>query len=302
MERFVQRLRKILNFQEENNVYLTVPTKDSFHCYSKKNEVMSILMQSITFMDLYKQINYKKVTSTLKEEDLLIIPIIDSIINMEHVEFALKNYPYFSDYLISASVDFYNASVLEKIAQIKALKEEEKQFLLEVVPPFQEDLDFYDKKIDIEILYLYYKNIEVFYEIRNFPFMKESIIDQIVGFLKNLYHYDHEDYINIVLSLALIDYKYSTNLLKEEKYPDISNGRKKTIYRINLFEESEIGDIVNYSIFDDYYLFELLDTYIYTRSKHKKEIEYKVEYNNIEIEKNKELVKKYEERIKKYGK
>ena len=32
----------------------------------------------------------------------------------------------------------------------------------------------------------------------------------------------------------------------EEKYPDISNGRKKTIYRINLFEESEVGDIINY--------------------------------------------------------
>lgn len=297
MERFVQKLRETLELQIRENGFLCTPLVQSLNSNLTINKVYTLFMESVMFCDLYKKINYKKVTSTLTEEDLRIIPMIDSITKIEHVHDALISCPGFSDHLVKATIDFYNATILEKIAQLKALKMEDKQFLLEEFPPFKEDLDIYDKQVDIEVLYLYYKNLEKFYEVKELPFMKDSIIDQMVGFIKSLYYYDEENFIALVLRLALLDYKYTSVFLKEEKYPSIADGRKKSLYRSNLFEEGSMNDMLKYAILDDYYLAELIDTYLYTRDKHKKEDLYKEESKNIDTEKAKEKVKTIEERL-----
>lgn len=298
MERFVQNLRKTLESQIKETGALRIPLVTALNSELSIINVYTLFIESVMFCDLYKKINYKKVTSTLTDEDLRLIPIVDSITKIEHVHEALKTNPGFIEHLIKATTNFYNATIIEKISQLKALKQEDKHFLLEQFPPFQEDLDFYDKKVNIEILYLYYKNIEKFYKVQGYPFMKDSIIDQMVGFIKSLYHYDEENFIYITLKLALLDYKYTQELLKEENYPKIADGRKKSLYRLNLFEEGSMKEMMNYAILDDYYLFELIDTYLYTRDKHETEESYKEETNNIKTEKVLEKVKTIEERIK----
>lgn len=301
MERHVQRLREIISSEIEETGELTLSIEQYLDKSPTIDNVRTLFVESTTFIDLYKKINYKKVTSTLTEEDLLTIPIIDSIIEVEHIHEVVINQPVFFEKMLDATYEFYNATILEKIAQLKALSIEDKQFLLEMIPSFQEDLDFYDQKVELEIFYLYYKTLETFYHSKQLPFMKDSIIDQIVNFIKNLYHYDQENFIHVVLELALIDYKFSNIFLKCEKYPGIANGRRKTMYRINIFEEGTEKDILDYAILDDYYLFEVIDTYLFTRNSHTKEENYKASYETIEVKKAKEKIKKIEERMKRYG-
>lgn len=301
MGKYVQEFRKIISSRIEKTGELDVLIEAHLDTCPNKDKVRTLLIESITFMDLYKKINYKKVTSTLTQEDLLIIPIIDSIIKTEHIHDALIKQPGFLENMLDATYEFYNATILEKYAQIKSLTQEDKEFLLEITPPFQEDLDKYDIKIDIENFYKFFKSLEIFYNKKRLPFMKESVIDQIVGFIKNLYHFDEENFIYIVLKLSLIDYKFSLSELFEETYPDIANGEKKMLRRVNLFEEGSEKDILDYALLDDYYLFELIDVYIHTRNIHFTDETYEDYKALIEPEKSKERIKKIEERVRNYG-
>lgn len=301
MENYVEQFRKNISAQidaKETINFILVPNLNQT---SNIHKARTLLLETITFMDLYKMINYKKATTSLTTKDFRLMPIIDSIFETNHIHELVLMQPGILQILLESSYNFHKATILEKISQIKALNLEDRNFLLELTPCFQQDLDTYDGNIKIETLYDYYQDIKKFYKDQEMIFMLESIIDQIVGFLKNLHHYDEESFIQMVFSLSIIDYKYASYLLKNDKYPNIANGKNKAKFRINLFEEGREKDILDYALLDEYYLFELIDMYLMTRSLYPSEKMYELEYKYMDI-KAKEKVKKIEERLKKYGK
>lgn len=299
MENYVKQFRKIISNNIDTTGQIGVVLDYNLDYCPNINKVRTLLIETITFMDLYKRLNYKKVTSALTENDLLLLPVIDSVVKVKEIHEMILNNPNTLKALLEASYNFHKATILEKISQIKALNREERNFLLELTPCFQEDLDTYDGNIKIETFYNYYKNLHKFYMDNKMPFMMESVIDQIVGFLKNLHHYDEENFIQIVLSLSIIDYKYASYFLKTDEYPKIANGERKAMSRINLFEEGGEKDILDHALLDDYYLYELLDMYLMTRNLHPEEEMYELEYRQIDT-KAKQKVKTIEERIKRY--
>lgn len=301
MENYVEQFRKNISAQIDAKETINLILNPDLNHSSSINKARTLLFETITFMDLYKAMNYKKATTSLTEKDFLLMPIVDSIIETNHIHELILIQPGILPILLESSYNFHKATILEKISQIKALNSEDRNFLLELTPCFQQDLDTYDGNIKIETLYDYYQDIKKFYKDQKMIFMLESIIDQMVGFLKNLHHYDEENFIQMVFSLSIIDYKYASCLLKNDKYPSVANGKNKAIFRVNIFEEGREKDILDYALLDEYYLSELIDMYLMTRSLYPSEKIYELEYKHIDI-KAKEKVKKIEERLKKYGK
>ncbi len=302
MEGMNQRLRKLLYEKiklEQKEMIILFPEK--LNKLPKEDQVMYTLLESVSFMDLYKKIHYKIITNTLTEEDLLILPRMDATLYFEDIHTGIFCDTLFSTMLLDASVDFYNATTLEKIAQIKSMGLEDKTFLKELVPSFEEDLQMYDKKVNIETYYQYMKEIETYYEKKGLAIMSETMIAQVVSFIKNLYCWDQQNTVDNILELALIDYSYSKYFLKKEEYPDVANGRRKAIKRVNLFEEGTEKQIIEYALLDEYYLFELIDTYFYGRDSHFKEATFQAEVEVGVCDENikdnvKEKIKKIEER------
>jgi hypothetical protein len=264
MENKNQIIRRYLEKLSKNGI-ITFSIPESLENLKLKDKIFYIMIEEVTFIDLYKQINYQIQTQNLTENDLKILPWIDGIYEFKDIHTSIIKNPLILEYLLDSSYNFYNACILEKLAQIKALPCEDKEFLLEICPSFIEDLNMYDIKIELENYYKYFMGIDNFYNKQDSLYFHETTLSQIAAFIKSLYIYDNENSIDNILKLAYIDYSYSKFLLNKDEYPDIANGRRKALMRINLYEEASERQIVEYAILDEYYLKELLDTYIFGR-------------------------------------
>lgn len=290
--RINQKIREFLYKKSKNgDCFLFFP--EDLNKTSPDKSIFTSLLEGVIFVDLYKELHYKNITNKMTSKDYELLAVVDSIINFEDIHKHILTNGIFADSLFNASVNFYNASGLEKIAQVKSLKDDDKIFLKEILPSFDEDLEFYNRKIELETYFNYISKIKDYHERKKIAFNKETIIEQIVAFIKNLYSWDSENAIKNILDLALIDYKYSKQFLKLHKYPKVGNGKYKAELRIKRLENTEIEEIIAYAITDEYYLEELLDTYFYVRKQHIKAEEFEAVTECIEID------EKVTEKIKK---
>jgi hypothetical protein len=302
MERINRQFRKLLYEKAKKQGIIDIYFPRHLKDVSKEEQIKYILYESVAFMDLYKNMHYKVITNTLKEMDLEILPIVDAIISFEEIHECLCYNKHFLSMLANAPIEFYNATILEKIAQVKSMGSEDKNFLEEITPNFKEDIEFYDKQVSLETYYTYFINLQKKYEKQGINIMPETIIAQIESFIKQLYSWDFKNCINNILELAFIDYIYSLKYLQEKEYPDVANGKQKAIKRTKIYEETTEEELINQALIDEYYLFEIIDTYLYSREFHKslesyqKEVETLTKDTNCQV---KEKIKKQTERWEK---
>jgi hypothetical protein len=297
MERMNQQFRKILYEQAKKQRIIDIFFPKSLKDVSMEEQVMYTLFESVAFIDLYKDIHYKVVTNTLTEKELAILPRMDAILTFEDIHEGICCDRIFFSMLLNAPIEFYNATILEKIAQVKSMGREDQNFLEEITPNFREDIEVYGKQVKLETYYKYFINLQKEYEKKGLNIMPETIIAQVVSFIKNLYCWDQKNCMDNILELAFLDYSYSLEYAKEKEYPDVANGKRKAIKRINLYEEGTESQIISQALLDEYYLSEIVDTYFYSREFHKTEESYKKEVEMLEKDaKVKEKVKKITER------
>ncbi len=228
-----------------------------------------MMIEQVTFMDLYKQMQYKLRMQDLVEKDFRLSPWVDGIYDLDCIHQVMISDPSFLKACLDASSHFYNANALEKFAQVKSMSEADRKILLHICPNFEEDLQVYDRTIYLEDYYKYFSRIADFYDEEQLAYCHETIEKQIGHFIQNLYTYDKKNSVRNILELSVIDYEWTKEFIHIGEYPDIASGRQNAMHRINFFESSEDDELIERSLFDMAYLTDLLDTYFYVREIYK---------------------------------
>lgn len=239
----------------------------------KEEQVLYTAIEMVSFMDLFKQIRYHMVTHSLSKFEIKVLPQIERIIVFSDIQKEILNNPELFGMMLDASRRFHESSALEKLGEIKSMSLGDRNFLTEICPSFQDELNKLDIPVTLNWYFNYLKKITSYYEKEGCTDLELTFIVEISYFLKNLFLWDRKNAVENILDLSLIDYLCSKKY-NEETYPDIANGYKKAMKRRNLFEHSKEEEIIQHALNDEYYLPELLDCFIHERKAYQSEEEF----------------------------
>ena len=260
----LEKIRQILKKENDLQGEIELIFEDKL---TNETRVKYMLLESVLFLDLYKMIRYKQLTNTITEFDLQILPHLEKITIFNQIHKTIIENPAFLAASISSVLDFKESTALEKYASVKTIKEEDKNFLLEIIPLSNEDFDKYGKVLDLEDYYKYYKKIKKYY--KNIDIKDEIIINQLTSFVRLLYPYCMEEMKNLINELSKIDFEVFNNQEETLKKEQVGNGFRKAKKRFELYKIFTEQEKIEYALKDEYYLTELFETYMWLRDKYK---------------------------------
>ena len=260
----LEKIRQILKKENDLQGEIELIFEDKL---TNETRVKYMLLESVLFLDLYKMIRYKQLTNTITEFDLQILPHLEKITTFNQIHKTIIENPAFLAASISSVLDFKESTALEKYASVKTIKEEDKNFLLEIIPLSNEDFDKYGKVLDLEDYYKYYKKIKKYY--KNIDIKDEIIINQLTSFVRLLYPYCMEEMKNLINELSKIDFEVFNNQEETLKKEQVGNGFRKAKKRFELYKIFTEQEKIEYALKDEYYLTELFETYMWLRDKYK---------------------------------
>lgn len=263
----LEKIRQILKKENDLQGEIELIFEDKLDKLTNETRVKYMLLESVLFLDLYKMIRYKQLTNTITEFDLQILPHLEKITTFNQIHKTIIENPAFLAASISSVLDFKESTALEKYASVKTIKEEDKNFLLEIIPLSNEDFDKYGKILDLEDYYKYYKKIKKYY--KNIDIKDEIIINQLTSFVRLLYPYCMEEMKNLINELSKIDFEVFNNQEETLKKEQVGNGFRKAKKRFKLYKIFTEQEKIEYALKDEYYLTELFETYMWLRDKYK---------------------------------
>ena len=263
----LEKIRQILKKENDLQGEIELIFEDKLDKLTNETRVKYMLLESVLFLDLYKMIRYKQLTNTITEFDLQILPHLEKITIFNQIHKTIIENPAFLAASISSVLDFKESTALEKYASVKTIKEEDKNFLLEIIPLSNEDFDKYGKVLDLEDYYKYYKKIKKYY--KNIDIKDEIIINQLTSFVRLLYPYCMEEMKNLINELSKIDFEVFNEQEETLKKEQVGNGFRKAKKRFELYKIFTEQEKIEYALKDEYYLTELFETYMWLRDKYK---------------------------------
>lgn len=263
----LEKIRQILKKENDLQGEIELIFEDKLDKLTNETRVKYMLLESVLFLDLYKMIRYKQLTNTITEFDLQILPHLEKITTFNQIHKTIIENPAFLAASISSVLDFKESTALEKYASVKTIKEEDKNFLLEIIPLSNEDFDKYGKILDLEDYYKYYKKIKKYY--KNIDIKDEIIINQLTSFVRLLYPYCMEEMKNLINELSKIDFEVFNKQEETLKKEQVGNGFRKAKKRFELYKIFTEQEKIEYALKDEYYLTELFETYMWLRDKYK---------------------------------
>ena len=263
----LEKIRQILKKENDLQGEIELIFEDKLVKLTNETRVKYMLLESVLFLDLYKMIRYKQLTNTITEFDLQILPHLEKITIFNQIHKTIIENPAFLAASISSVLDFKESTALEKYASVKTIKEEDKNFLLEIIPLSNEDFDKYGKVLDLEDYYKYYKKIKKYY--KNIDIKDEIIINQLTSFVRLLYPYCMEEMKNLINELSKIDFEVFNEQEETLKKEQVGNGFRKAKKRFELYKIFTEQEKIEYALKDEYYLTELFETYMWLRDKYK---------------------------------
>lgn len=263
----LEKIRQILKKENDLQGEIELIFEDKLDKLTNETRVKYMLLESVLFLDLYKMIRYKQLTNTITEFDLRILPHLEKITTFNQIHKTIIENPAFLAASISSVLDFKESTALEKYASVKTIKEEDKNFLLEIIPLSNEDFDKYGKILDLEDYYKYYKKIKKYY--KNIDIKDEIIINQLTSFVRLLYPYCMEEMKNLINELSKIDFEVFNEQEETLKKEQVGNGFRKAKKRFELYKIFTEQEKIEYALKDEYYLTELFETYMWLRDKYK---------------------------------
>ena len=263
----LEKIRQILKKENDLQGEIELIFEDKLDKLTNETRVKYMLLESVLFLDLYKMIRYKQLTNTITEFDLQILPHLEKITIFNQIHKTIIENPAFLAASISSVLDFKESTALEKYASVKTIKEEDKNFLLEIIPLSNEDFDKYGKVLDLEDYYKYYKKIKKYY--KNIDIKDEIIINQLTSFVRLLYPYCMEEMKNLINELSKIDFEVFNEQEETLKKEQVGNGFRKAKKRFELYKIFTEQEKIEYALKDEYYLTELFESYMWLRDKYK---------------------------------
>ncbi len=268
---FNQSIREKINSIVEKNLLVGVSTKEGIdkimdYVYSledsneKSLEIYREFFMGVVYLDAYKMFAYRQREGIATEEDIDIFFQLWNIVDFNDLLAEISANIGLFNTMIKASYDFYNLNELGKVILVRSLSPSENKKLKEIFPCHELDLDTYNEDVTIDKVVksireqsrLYKQTIMI-----NFP---EGIVYSVEGFMHNLFKVDQKNAKELILQLALIDYrasKYLVNLVEDNKVLK---------EHIEVYEKNSVDEIVRMLLQDSEFLMDaiymLIDLYV----------------------------------------
>ncbi len=225
----------------------------------------------IGFLDTWKILNDKILSNNLSEEDLLLSEKINNIRSFEDLISEVENNQTLLSIFCKNIVDFYKMNPLKKIEITKKINLADYHFLKHEFSNFYIDYNEFNSNVDVNVnllanFYSSYLNIydSMAEDDEEIDGEKSRILmNQIMGFLKNMYAFDKDSYELCMKEIIIQDYKWLTYFTKNKFYYDLIM-QDECDYRTFLVESNNLDELVEETVWDEDYFNSLIDSMILT--------------------------------------
>lgn len=228
-------------------------------------KIYTYLEIAVYFCDLYVMLTHKKKENLLTQEDYADFMVIDLITSFEELEEEMMMIPSFLEDCMEKSNEFYQLSFFGKANVFRHLSEEDHTFLSTINPFYLEEKEFYQREIT-EKDYLYHYETEMHKIQTNEQtagVVSEHVIEEMIGFLKHLASENYENYMNNVKTFLIYHYEWSKYFVTHKEMMDPTE--KETFESaVEIFETYSIPELAEELLYNDNYLFQIVDFYIAT--------------------------------------
>lgn len=227
---------------------------------SKETEIIKTMYLSILYLDSYKLLLYKQKHGINKPIETEYLYKIDSITSFYNLIYTLENDPDLFCKMIEETYNYEESNGLTKRIMIKSLSQTEKEKITEITSLHELDEEQTKEELSLEKIIKNLKSQNKYYnKVMTIKF-DEGIALQTSGLIKELYTINPNDIRNLIIQLAIKDYKISKYIVDKIK------DNEKIKYRINKYETLSINQIIEFIIKEDEILidiiYQLIDLYI----------------------------------------
>lgn len=175
--------------------------KTSILLNSRKDIAISSAILSVIFLDTYKELTYSIRNQIASDTEYELYSLICQFKSFDDIKEFYKNEEELILDGIYYTKDFYNSTELKQISVMRCLTEADNDYLSELVPIHNEDLDSYDFVITKDFLYDYYLDSLEYLKDENGHVDDIGVVLSISGFLKGQAIDNFDEVAKIVASI-----------------------------------------------------------------------------------------------------
>lgn len=239
---FADRIYELLEYYD-NDFYAK-----NFDAVALYSNTIAHTVASVAFLDSYKFLKYSCDNIFITNYDMLKLDLLNSVrdVNQLYDCFPVED---FAD-MIMMTYDFNLSSGLNKVLEVRCLSEDENNFLLDVCPNHQEDIERYGKgnMITLDRLVRSFNAERRHLHDIGVSDCESYASDNIISFIKKLYIYDRKNADSILLELAKSDYMVSKFVIGD--VIDIDELNK----HIEFYSNNDNDEIIDRLLNDSYFM------------------------------------------------
>ena len=219
------------------------------------------MLYMVGYTDMYLIMNHKQKELMMTKEDYYFESITEDIKDFEDVKIAISSDPSFLKKILESILEYNELPFLSRMNLAYNLTKEDAKYLSGISPFFKEEYMLYTKEVELDDYIRYFKDRTNILEDDGTRIYEESIILEIVGFMKNLTKYNYGNYMDNLEEL--LKYYYSWSKFDVDHNNELIQIDKdsKQIF-IDEFENMTISEIGEIAIHDDDFLRFVLGFYI----------------------------------------
>ncbi len=189
------------------------------------------------YTDFYMVMNAKKKEVALDIEEFELLTLCVDIHNFDDLVAEILATSFLLEEMMKASLKVEGLSFLGRTHLYHYLEEEDKENILKINPTFMEEEQIYNRFIEPkDYIYHFKEQLRKYERVMGEEaphLVKDAVVEEICGFLKNLSLYDYDNYVGNIEEMALFHYaylKYASTLQME----------------LALYTKEEIEEVIQY--------------------------------------------------------
>ena len=255
-----REIRKIYEkeiLRKDNSFLVMEDFKTLFlRMYEEDRKSYNLYIQ-IMMADMYKMLVNELKQNTINESQLMSYSILNNFdLNPDNILSYINTSAGIFEEMIESSIAFENLNLLGRKTVVQNSRDYDVQ-ITKISPLYVLDvLNYGEKTTTNELLQYYVKTLDL---IITEP---DLLVSNILSHMKHLYTFNQDNYLENVREMCKVFYKWRKFVLSR-----IEKDLDSTIIRyLKMIEEKNISDLGNTLIFDNDFLFQIIDDFCYFSS------------------------------------
>ena len=265
----------IMNNMIFDNTYEDAEIDDGTRCYlcAEKIKKLALIeneffesfydaLISVIYLDAYKLLNLKEKELSLNYLEQSAFENVKDLMNLDDLRQAINDDKFLLEELLNFFLEYYRMNDFRKVIAYKSISEACLYTLESEYVMFENDIKEYDENITLDsIADISRKQMDLIEDVANEDESYENVLIKLSGFFSNLNRDDTFLFIGLFKQIIELDYKWI-------KYIADKNFRCEWLleedmeYRMSLYEENDLDELVTEAICDQDYFEQLLDSFL----------------------------------------